>query len=69
MSEEQKLILQDKLGDALRVFAGVEQALGHVGDTSTDYYMCQMLSNVMHAEIAKVFAALPEGWECESFIY
>lgn len=69
ISDEEQLILQDKLGDALRIFAGVEQALGHVGEESTDYCMCQMLSNVLHAEIAKVFAVLTEGWKCEAFVY
>lgn len=52
-----------------RVFAGVEQALGHVTDESTDYYMCQMLRNVMHDEIDKVFAAHPEPWASEIFVY
>lgn len=63
------LNLQDRVGDALRVFAGVEQALGHVGEESTDYFMCQMLSNVMHEEIAKVFTVLPKDWKCETFTY
>lgn len=69
MNDNEMLKLQDKIGDALRVFAGIEQALGHVGEESTDYMMCQMLSNVMHTEIEKVFSALPESWECEAFIY
>ena len=39
MNDNEMLKFQDKIGDALRVFAGIEQALGHVGEESTDYMM------------------------------
>ena len=41
---------------------GVEQALGHVTDVSTDYDMCQMLGKVVHDEIEKIEGAIPEEW-------
>lgn len=69
MNDEELLKLQDAIGDSLRTFAGVEQALGHVGDESTDYPMCQMLSGVIHSAIQDVFGALPEEWEREKFLF
>lgn len=54
--------LRDALFSALHGLSGVEQALGHVTDVSTDYGMCQMLSKVVHDEIEKIQDAIPEGW-------
>lgn len=54
--------LRDALFSAIRNLTGVEQALGHVTDVSTDYDMCQMLSKVLHDEIEKIQDAIPEGW-------
>ena len=54
--------LRDALFSAIHNRTGVEQALGHVTDVSTDYDMCQMLSKVLHDEIEKIQDAIPEGW-------
>lgn len=69
MNDTEMLNLQDTLADALHVFAGVKQALGHVTDVSNDYDMCQMLSTVMDTEIKKVFLAVPESWEQFVFVF
>lgn len=69
VSGEELLLLEDAVSDALHTFAGVREALGHVGDESNDYDMCQMLGNVMDAEIQKVFSALPKAWNLVPFIY
>lgn len=63
------LILQDTVSDALHVFAGVRESLGHVTDVSNDYDMCQMLGNVMDEQIQKVFKAWPKGWDSVAFLY
>lgn len=63
MDGNEELRLYDCLTSAMTTFSGVEQALGHVSDVSTDYEMCQMLSGVMHAEIQKVGNALPDRWK------
>ena len=54
--------LRDALFSALHNLTGVEQALGHVTDVSTDYDMCQMLGKVVHDEIEKIEGAIPEEW-------
>ncbi len=54
--------LRDALFSAIHNLTGVEQALGHVTDVSTDYDMCQMLSKVLHDEVEKIQDAIPEGW-------
>ena len=53
--------LRDALFSAIHNRTGVEQALGHVTDVSTDYDMCQMLSKVLHDEVEKIQDAIPEG--------
>lgn len=69
VSSEELLLLEDAVSDALHTFAGVREALGHVGDESNDYDMCQMLGNAMDAEIQKVFRALPKAWNLVPFMY
>lgn len=69
VSDEVLLLLEDAISDALHTFAGVREALGHVRDESNDYDMCQMLGNVMDAEIQKVFEAIPKAWDLEPFLY
>lgn len=69
MKDSELLVFQDTLTDALHTFAGVKQSLGHVSDVSNDYDLCQMLSNVMDAEIKKIFKALPESWDQVAFIF
>ena len=54
--------LRDALFSAIHNITGVEQALGHVTDVSTDYDMCQMLGKVVHDEIEKIEGAIPEEW-------
>ena len=54
--------LRDALFSAIHNLTGVEQALGHVTDVSTDYDMCQMLSKVIHDEIEKIQGAIPDEW-------
>lgn len=41
MDEREQLRLYDALIAALKTFTGVEQALEHVSDVSSDYEMCQ----------------------------
>lgn len=65
MDGNEELRLYDCLMSAMATFSGVEQALGHVSDVSTDYELCQMLSGVMHAEIQKVGNAFPDVWKKE----
>lgn len=67
MTDAEALKLQDMIGSALRVFAGVEQSLGYVDESSTDYHMCHMFGDVMRAEILKVMEAFPESWAEEVF--
>ena len=47
MTDEEALKLQDTIGSALSVFAGVEQCLGYVDESSTDYHMCHMLMHCL----------------------
>ena len=54
--------LRDAIYSAIHNLTGVEQALGHVTDVSTDYDMCQMLGKVVHDEIEKIEGAIPEEW-------
>lgn len=54
--------LRDALFSTIHNLTGVEQALGHVTDVSTDYDMCQMLGKVVHDEIEKIEGAIPEEW-------
>ena len=54
--------LRDVLFCSLHNLTGVQQALGHVTDVSTDYEMCQMLSKVVHDELEKIRNAIPEEW-------
>lgn len=54
--------LRDALFSAIHNLTGVEQALGHVTDVSTDYDMCQMLGKVVHDEIEIIEGAIPEEW-------
>lgn len=63
MDKNEQLGLYDALVSAMKTFTGVEQALGHVTEVSTDYEMCQTLSGVLHSEIEKVRAAFPKCWE------
>lgn len=67
MTDEETLKLQDTVGSALRVFAGVEQSLGYVDESSSDYHMCHMFADVMREEILKVMKAFPESWAEEVF--
>ena len=53
MTDAEALKLQDTIGSALRVFAGVEQSLGYVDESSSDYHMSHMLADVMREEIMK----------------
>lgn len=63
MIESEQLTLYDGLSNAIRAFRGVEQSLRHVGEESNDFEMCQMLSNVMNDEIAKLRGSFPEKWK------
>lgn len=63
MDEREQLRLYDALIAALKTFTGVEQALGHVSDVSSDYEMCQTLSGVLHDEVERVREAFPKCWE------
>lgn len=58
-------ISSDALGNGLRGLTGVEQALGHVRDESTDYEMCQMLSSVVGSCVQSIMDAMPKGWVSE----
>lgn len=60
--DKEMLELRDVLFSSLHALAGVEQALGHVTDVSTDYDMCQMLSRVVHDEIERIQGAIPNEW-------
>lgn len=63
MDEREQLRLYDALVAALKSVTGVEQALGHVTDVSSDYEMCQTLSSVLHDEVERVREAFPKCWE------
>ncbi len=69
MTDEEALKLQDTIGSALRVFAGVEQSLGYVDESSSDYHMSHMLADVMREEIMKVMKAFPESWKEEIIVF
>ena len=58
-----ELAFEDTMRVALDKLAGVGQALGHVTDRSTDYEMCQMLSDVVMQEVNDISAACPEEWQ------
>lgn len=68
MESRDMLHLQDALSLALQNLSGVRQALGHVTDGSTDYDMCQMLSNVVSGEIERIVAGMPEDWKTPALI-
>ncbi|WP_165253074.1 hypothetical protein [Adlercreutzia sp. ZJ304] len=67
MNKEEVLTLQDGLGDAMYLFAGVKQALDGIEERADLYYMCKMLGVVMNDAIKTVFEAYPESWEAEIF--
>lgn len=62
MTESEEMMLAEALGNSLRGLTGVEQALGHVRDESTDYEMCQMLSGVVGSYVESIMDAMPKGW-------
>ena len=47
MTGEEELGMIDALNSSLDKMRGVEQALWHVRDESTDYEMCHMLAGVL----------------------
>lgn len=61
----EEMLLAEALGNGLRGLTGVEQALGHVRDESTDYEMCQMLSDVVGSCVESIMDAMPKGWASE----
>lgn len=65
MTDSEEMLLAEALGNGLRELAGVEQALGHVRDESTDYEMCQMLSGVDGSCVEYIMDAMPKRWIAE----
>lgn len=66
MTNEEELHLQDALNTNLFHLTGVQQALWHVREDSTEYPMCQMLAEAMSSSIKKIVQAMPEDWKGES---
>lgn len=62
MTTEEELGLIDALNSSLNKIKGVEQALWHVGDESTDYEMCHMLAGVLSGCVGAVRDAVPDEW-------
>ena len=62
MTGEEELGLIDALNSSLNKMRGVEQALWHVRDESTDYEMCHMLAGVLSECIGAVREAIPDEW-------
>lgn len=62
MTPEEELKLQDSLSSNLFHLVGVQQALWHVRDDSTEYPMCHMLAEAMSNSIKKIAEAMPEEW-------
>lgn len=65
MTESEEMLMIEALSNGLRELTGVEQALGHVRDESTDYEMCQMLSGVVGSCVRSIVEAMPKGWLSE----
>lgn len=67
MTPEEELSLQDSLGINLLHLVGVQQALWHVRDDSTEYPMCHMLAETMSNSIKAIAEAMPEEWCKEDY--
>lgn len=62
MTREEELGLIDVLNSSLSKIKGIEQALWHVGDESSDYEMCHMLAGVLSGCVGAVRDAVPDEW-------
>lgn len=62
MNDNEELILRDEVYTTIMCLRGVSQALGHVHDESTDYEMCQILSNVLSLQARQLIEKPPDSW-------
>lgn len=69
MTDAEELVLGDVLTDSLRKLTGVQQALWHVRDDSTEYPMCQMLAGVVAESVNAILEVVPEEWRVERLCY
>ena len=65
MNDNEELVLRDEVYTTIMCLRGVSQALGHVRDESTDYEMCQILSNVLDAQGRQMISRSPASWQEE----
>lgn len=63
MTDAELLCFQDQLRNSLTTISGTAEALSRVGIESTDYCMCQMLANVLKAEVEEIVTTCPQEWE------
>lgn len=66
MTPTEALQLQDILSTHLLHMTGVQKVLQNARDDSSDYAMCQMLSEAISNSIQKVMKAMPEEWRQDS---
>lgn len=69
MTPEEELCLQDSLDINLFHLVGVQQALWHVRDDSSEYPMCHMLAEAMSNSIKAIAIAMPEEWRKEYLFF
>ena len=69
VTPEEELCLQDALGTNLLHLIGVQQALWHVRDDSSEYPMCHMLAEAMSNSIKAIAIAMPEEWRKEYLFF
>lgn len=65
MTSEEELKLQDALTTSLFNLTGVQQALWHVREESSEYPMFQVLAESMSNNIKAIAEAMPEEWRKE----
>lgn len=63
MSNEEELKLQDALTTSLFNLTGIQQALWHVREESSEYPMFQVLAESMSNNIKAIAEAMPEEWQ------
>ena len=70
MTPEEDLTLQDALSTNLFHMIGIQQALWHVREDSTEYPMCHMLAAALSNNVMAIIEAMPEDWskELHSFL-
>lgn len=63
MSNEEELKLEDALSTNLFLMVGVQQALWHIREDSSEYPLCQVLAGSLSNSLRAIVEAMPEEWQ------